>query len=147
MKKCAAFVAGLVMSAAVVSAAMTRAAPAPPPSAPPPERWEYGELMYIPAGRSVRVVAPAPGGPAPPLVAGPRATWAAGEEEVEAGTWEELAAKLKAPEGRKAESPAAPKLRVLNHLGRQGWELVAVTQPLTASATTVSTFVFKRKVR
>jgi len=59
-----------------------------------------------------------------------------------ASSWEDLAAKLKAPEAKSgATTVAAHRLRVLNHLGSQGWELISA-----GTGSTLSPWVFKRKV-
>jgi hypothetical protein len=65
--------------------------------------------------------------------------WITAAGEVEATSWEELAEKLKLPPARSGViTPAAHRLRVLNHLGGQGWELV--------SGGTAATSLFKRKI-
>src|SRR5438552_3836770 len=108
------------------SAGTASAAPAPRTA----DRWEYGEIHYISAGfrgRDADDVLPGrgprrgtprggfPGGgdtPAQPDQAAqldrPRVTvrWISAEGEVEASSWEELAAKLKVPAERVA--PASP---------------------------------------
>jgi hypothetical protein len=127
-----------------VGAGKAGAAPAPPPS----ERWEYAEISTT----STRMPARFGDGPARPGQADrlPRVrqtvvrfTTAAGE--VEAPSWEELAAKLKAPEAKAgAASASLQRLRLLNHLGSQGWELVSGAG---AWSTSTGTMLFKRKVR
>ncbi|MBI1914602.1 MAG: hypothetical protein HYS12_07670 [Planctomycetes bacterium] len=149
----------------VVVAGMTQAAPAPVPgqAAKPVEKWEYAEIHYssrifrggedgLPGGggRGGRGGG-APGGgaaPAQPVQAAqpalPRLTvrWVTGDGELLASSWEELAAKLKAPEAKPgATTLIAHKLRVLNHLGSQGWEMIS-----TGTGSTTSPWVFKRKV-
>jgi hypothetical protein len=61
---------------------------------------------------------------------------------VEAVSWEDLEVKLKVPAAKQAvSSAAAHKIRVLNHLGSQGWELVS-----GGASTASSASLFKRKV-
>jgi hypothetical protein len=144
-------------------------APAPGQGAKPAEKWEYAEIHHssrtfrggddeLPprGGRGARggqggfPGGGAPGGGAlpaqpaqPAQPARPRLTvrWVTGENEIEATSWEDLAAKLKAPEAKPgATTPVAHKLRVLNHLGSQGWEMVS------AGTGTSGIWVFKRKV-
>ncbi|MFO0811182.1 MAG: hypothetical protein U0746_21340 [Gemmataceae bacterium] len=143
MKACA-----ILAAMVTVGVAMTVANPVPPAADRVGDHWEYGEVTFHPIRVGVRVVAPA-GVPAPPpaAVGGGRAAWVTGDAEVEAESWEALATKLKVTEGPKSDNPATYKLRVLNHLGRQGWEMVSATQPTSPTATTVSTFVFKRKAK
>ena len=66
--------------------------------------------------------------------------------ENQAESWEDLAGKLKMPEGPKSDSATVNKLRVLNHLGRQGWEMVSAALPTTLSPAP-ATLVFKRKAK
>jgi hypothetical protein len=102
------------------------------------DRWEYAELHYSPAramkgggGRG----GPGGGGgfggggnaqPAPAAVL-TKATvrWITADGETEGEGWDGLAAKLKAPAAGKDAKPAAHKVKLLNHLGRDGWELVS----------------------
>jgi hypothetical protein len=65
--------------------------------------------------------------------------WITAAGEVDATSWEELAEKLKLPPARSGVvTPATQRLRVLNHLGAQGWEMV--------NGGTASSSVFKRRV-
>lgn len=80
-----------------------------------------------------------PDQPAQPVRPRTRVRWVTGDGEVEATSWEELASKLKAPEAKGTLSVAGHKVRVLNHLGNQGWELVS------AGTGSTSPWVFKRK--
>src|SRR5262249_5398843 len=50
--------------------------------------------------------------------------WITTEDEVEGNSWDDLAAKLKAPAARKEADKVTHKLRVFNQLGAEGWELV-----------------------
>jgi hypothetical protein len=67
-----------------------------------------------------------------------------GDDEVEASGWEDLATKIKAPAAKKGATPDAHRMKVLNHLGRQGWELVS-HHKLDGNGTAVWTF--KRRVK
>ena len=67
-----------------------------------------------------------------------------GDEEINARSWEELADKLKAPTPKKEGTPSVHKLRVLNRLGADGWELA---EHLGTDGTTgMATWTFKRRV-
>jgi hypothetical protein len=92
---------------------MSRSSAAPAP-ADKPVRWEYAELHY--RGPSF----PGPGQPAQP----PTIEWITTDEEIGGNSWDDLAAKLKAPAARKEANTMTHKLRVFNQLGADGWELV-----------------------
>jgi hypothetical protein len=142
----------LVWSAAAFAADEKKASPEPGPKVG--QKWEYAELHFTAAStRPVRGGMGAPGGaggaggaggvggPGAPggrvvRVAATTVRWVTGEGETEADGWEGLATKMKAPAAAKGATPVAHKLKLLNHLGAQGWELVS-------STTTVMTF--KRK--
>ena len=112
------------------------------------DRWEYAELHYTPA-RAARAAKGAwgngpngfggPAQPAPAAVAVTKASvrWITNDGETEGEGWDGLAAKLKAPAAGKDAKAVAHKVKLLNHLGREGWELVS---------TDGSTWTFKRKV-
>jgi hypothetical protein len=72
-------------------------------------------------------------------------TWITADEEVETTGWEEMAKKLKAPAGKKKASEASHKLRVLNRLGADGWEVIAHRPSESFSGAEV--WLFKRKVK
>ena len=95
-----------------------RAAPA---AVDKPPKWEYAELTFraVP-DRPAGVDADGKQVPAVPGYLSARWISAAGEVEVKG--WEELAAKLKAPELKKG-SAAYKRIQILNHLGGEGWEL------------------------
>jgi hypothetical protein len=103
----------------VLGGKVADAAPAPGDK---PVRYEYAELRwtryYIPAPA-------APGQKAPlapnPLIA---VRWTTATEELELKGWEELADRLKAPAPKKESPPTVHKLRVLNVLSADGWELL-----------------------
>ena len=81
---------------------------------------------------------------AAPAVATVTVRWATAEEEVQAESWEQLAEKLKAPAPKKEPTPTVHKLRVLNRLGADGWEIAEHTG--TDGTTGTATWVFKRRV-
>ena len=64
--------------------------------------------------------------------------WTTGEEEIEAKEWEELGDKLKAPSPKKESPSGVHKLRVLNKLSADGWEIL--DRPAGDPATGVWTF-------
>jgi len=119
------------------------AGPAAPALADKPPRWEYAELKFS------RVLAPPPGvvrqpGGGVPVAPQVVIRWSTAEEEVEEKGWEELADKLKAPAPKKEGSPATVhKLRVLNRLGADGWEVFEHTG--TDGTTGTATWLFKRR--
>jgi hypothetical protein len=141
-----------ILVAAVSAAALGLAAPVPvmPPGERTAERWEFCEVTFTPPGRNFGAIAIQGGNivppPQPPVQGVARAAWVTGEEEIEGGSWEELATKLKI-EGAKTDSAAVYKMRVLNHLGNKGWEMVSAAQPTTPLGSTVTTFVFKRRAK
>jgi hypothetical protein len=116
-----------------------------------PVRYEYAELSY---GRT----APAQpqlggggrgggqfggGGNAPGLVTIIR--WTTGEEEVEVQEWSELGDKLKAPPPKKESPQGVHRLRVLNKLSADGWEML--DRPLGESRAFSGTgWSFRRRV-
>jgi hypothetical protein len=114
--------------------------PAAPALGDKPVRYEYAELKY---GRAVGIAPVQPGG-AP---AGPRYTvhWVTADEDVEAGGWEDMANKLKAPAPKKdGGSVIQHKLRVLNRLSTDGWELIEHTG--TDGATGTANWTFRKRV-
>jgi len=123
----------------VLSATTTTAAPAPPPTRTV-EKFEYCEIQLIPTRRG------GPGGAQPAQMETIRLT--TGDEEIEVTSWEDLATKLKAPEGKKDSTATMHKMRVINFLGDQGWELVSCTQTSSpiASIGSMGSWSFKRKV-
>lgn len=86
-------------------------------------KWEYGELAVSrtfparPAGKD------ADGNDVPAVPAKTIIRWTTGAGDVSVNGWEELAEKLKAPV-KKEDSVSFQKIKVLNVLGTDGWELV-----------------------
>lgn len=138
------FAAALALAAlACLAARADEKKPSPEPGAKVGQKWEYAELQYSStvelngrgrggaganpfAGRGGRGGAGGGAGGAG-MAAQPKVTarWATAEGETEADSWEALAAKLKAPAAAKGAKVAAHRLKLLNHLGSQGWELVS----------------------
>jgi len=120
-----------------------------------PVRYEYAELSYgriLPdqpqfggGGRGGGQFGGQPGGGGP----GGRVTttikWTTGEEEVEVQEWSQLGDKLKAPAPKKENPQAVHKLRVLNKLSADGWEML--DRPLGESrAFSATGWSFRRRV-
>jgi hypothetical protein len=109
------------------------------------QRWEYAELHVQ---RPVAPLRLAPGGAVanPPPAPAPALTlrWSTGDEEIQADSWEQLAEKLKAPASKKEPTPTVHKLRVLNRLGADGWEIAEHTG--TDGTVGTATWVFKRRI-
>lgn len=115
-----------------LSAAALAADPEPPVR--PSARFQYAELVV---GRT-----PATTDGAGNRVPGKQVyRWVTSKGKVEGDSWEDLAKKLKVPEPPK-DAEVEHKLRVLDHLGRDGWEYVGV---LEEAATTRSTGFGKEK--
>jgi len=130
MRKLVTFLILTAVAALVVLVSRGPAAPAPSDHA---TRWEYAELIYRgtvpqpqalmgPGGRLGVVV----GGP-PPAVPQNTVTWITADEEVEAADWKALADKLKAPAKAESGNPTLHRLRVLNRLSADGWEIMEHT--------------------
>lgn len=171
------------LAIAALAAALTLALFVPRGSSAPalvekPVRYEYAELRYsrtLVAAPGARAAGPGgfqgggfqgnPGGAAlpggPGMPAAPAAEirtamrWTTGEEEVEVKEWEELADRLKAPAPKRASPATVHKLRVLNKLSADGWELMdrslggdaAVAPTFRDRAEAGSTLTFRRLVR
>jgi hypothetical protein len=121
--------------------------PAAPALGDKPTKWEYAELNIQRSTTGGLLLRPIqPGGAAPAPAPAPEITirFATGDEEVTARTWEELADKLKAPAAKKEGTPTVHKLRVLNRLGADGWELAEHTG--TDGTIGTANWVFKRKL-
>jgi hypothetical protein len=70
--------------------------------------------------------------------------WVTSEAEMDAENWQELAKKMKVALGKKKLSEAMYKMKVLNHLGANGWELVGF-EPQDNNPN-LSQWLFKRKI-
>ena len=146
--------AWLAFGAAIVASTFvgsSRAAPAPVPG----EKWEYAEISTSltatrgPGRFDDPRARPQPGQPDQPrrVVRQTMIRFATAEGEVEAASWQELATKLKAPEPKSGgTSAASQRLRVLNYLGSQGWEVVSGGGG-GAWSTSSSSLLLKRKAR
>lgn len=99
------------------------------------DRWEYAELHHTAGvlrgafggGGGVGGGGKGGGGGGGqvlPAKLKAKMTWVTGDGETEGESWDDLAAKLKAPAAKDAK-PAASKVKLLNYLGDQGWELVS----------------------
>jgi hypothetical protein len=87
-------------------------------------KWEYAELSYrVTPARAAGV--DADGKEIPAVPAGVAVRWTTGAGEVEAKSWAELAEKVKASGFKKDGSVAFQKIQILNHLGSEGWEVIA----------------------
>jgi hypothetical protein len=122
------------------------------------EQWEYAELQMstlsdragkgMPApvfgkggaaggpGGAAGGAGPGPAGLAAALARRTVVKWTTGDDELDGTGWDDLATKLKMPAAK--DGKPISKVKVLNHLGSEGWELVSSTG-------TVMTF--KRKVK
>src|SRR5262245_13140944 len=120
--------------------------PAAPALGDKPSKWEYAELNVArttAAGLLIRPVQPG-GAAAAPAPVEVTIRFATGDEEVTAKSWEELAEKLKAAAAKKEGTPTVHKLRVLNKLGADGWELAEHTG--TDGTAGTANWVFKRRL-
>ena len=107
-------------------------------------RWEYAELHVQRAAVVIRPLPIAPGGAAAaPAQVNLTIRWSTLDEEITAESWEQLAEKLKAPASKKEGGPNVHKLRVLNRLGADGWEMAEHTG--TDGTTGTANWVFKRR--
>jgi hypothetical protein len=102
----------------------------------PPGAFPGGPVPGLPGPAGV-----APGGP-PGFAAHTTVRWTTGEEELTFKDWEELADKLKAPSAKKDSPPTVHKLRVLNKLSADGWEVL--DRPAADAAS--GTWTFRRRV-
>ena len=130
-----------------------------------PVRYEYAELQFSRSFGGPPGGWPAVGAPLPPAVAGPGGPgvgfpppalapapgmaanttirWTTAEEQVEVKEWSELADKLKAAEPKKESPATVHKLRVLNKLSADGWEVM--DRPLFDSGSP-GTVAFRRRL-
>jgi hypothetical protein len=142
------FVVDVLAGALALVTFVPRGTTAPALSDKPP-RYEYAELSY---GRVAE--RPPPGGmvgvgqggvPAAVPTTRTIIKWTTGEEEVEVQEWSELGDKLKAPAPKKESPQSVHRLRVLNKLSADGWEML--DRPLGESRAFSGTgWSFRRRV-
>jgi hypothetical protein len=70
--------------------------------------------------------------------------WATAEAEAEGTDWADLGDKLKAPAAKKDAAAVALKLRVLDRLGADGWEVYA--QAGSDATANYATWSLKRRL-
>jgi hypothetical protein len=132
------------VAAAVVALASLSGSGAAAPALPDkPVKWEYAELVSRSAATR-KGFAPADDAPQP-QPAPPAVRFVTADEEITAANWGELAEKLKAPAAKKGATAATHRLRILNHLGAEGWELVPTSGP-GSGFSAAGTMLFKRRV-
>lgn len=127
---------------------VTSQSPAVPLPSDKPVKWENAELIMRSTAVRAKGFAPAdgaqpeqPGQPATPAM-----RWVTSDGEITAKNWEELAEKLKAPLDKKETTAASHKLRVLNQLNADGWEMVGQPPTNTGfSTTSAGSWMFKRR--
>jgi len=131
---------GLILASIIGLGLFASRGPAAPALTDKPVKWEYAELQYRafgpqqaammgPGGRIGVVVggAPAGGGPGPGMpAAAPQPTpivFVTADEEIQAPDWKAMADKLKAPAAKGEGSGDMHRLRILNRLSADGWEV------------------------
>lgn len=145
-------VVSLVAGALALGLLVPRGSSAPALGDKPPH-FQFAELRYfspmpVPAGMAVPGRLGAPGVPPQAAAAVPpggphvQAKWSTVTEETEGASWEDLANKLKAPAGKAEGSVTVHKLRVLNWLSAQGWEMLDHQVP----DVTNTVWAFRRRV-
>jgi ABC-type Fe3+ transport system substrate-binding protein len=85
-----------------------------------PVRWEYAELGF----KQTVIPQPAQPGANPGGFLKTTLVWSREGEEIEGKNWKELADNLKAQQLKGESSATRERLRVLNRIGAEGWELV-----------------------
>ena len=134
----------LVLLAVVALLFACSGGPAAPALGDKAPRWEYAELHVQRAAVVIRPL-PAAGLPAPaPAAVNMTIRWSTQDEEIMAESWEQLAEKLKAPASKKEGTANVHKLRVLNRLGADGWEMAEHTG--TDGTAGTANWVFKRRL-
>jgi hypothetical protein len=121
----------LILAAVVALGVLVSRGPAAPALADKPVKWEYAELLYSrgapamnPGMAAQRLVGPGGVAPvAPPAAAPTTVWWFTADEEIEATDWKALADKLRAPAAKNDGSQTMHRLRVLNRLSADGWEI------------------------
>jgi hypothetical protein len=119
----------LSLTTLLLAAALSSAAPA---LAEKPPRWEYAELTFRNvAGRPKGV--DADGNEVAAVPPSMLIKWVSGAGEMTVKSWEELAQKLKLPDVKTDGSAALQKIRMLNALGGEGWELMEQQQSASSA--------------
>jgi hypothetical protein len=121
MKRLLAIAVAASFVALSVSSERSSAVPAPGPEKEKHAKWEYGILT---TNRGYN--------------------WNGPEGEVTARSWKELAEKLKAAVTVEKPNDLVLHAAVLNHLGKQGWELVSHSDGVGEFP--IRTTVFKRRI-
>jgi hypothetical protein len=115
-----------------------------------PVRYEYAELGYVrvavPQAAGGQLGGQPGGGGFAPAAIRMVVRWTTGEEEVEVADWAELGDKLKAPAPKKESPPSVHRLRVLNKLSADGWELLDRSLGELRSGPAGSAMSFRRRV-
>jgi hypothetical protein len=111
-----------------------------------PVRYEYAELGFARVVRGPGAGANFGGQPGgAPVPARTTIRWTTGDEEIEVAEWSELGDKLKAPAPKKDSPESVHRLRVLNKLSADGWEML--DRPLGESRAFSGTgWSFRRRV-
>jgi len=138
----------VVVLAAIVALGLdVSRGPAAPALPDKPIKFEYAELTgRVPLAGTwpAAMAAPAPrqvGPGALPLAAAPGLLlrWTTADDEIEVADWQELANKLKAPAAKKEGSMTMHRLRVMNRLSEEGWEVY--------ERTSTHNWTFRRRVQ
>lgn len=133
---------GLTATGLLISVILAAAAPAPEPAVKGADKWEYCEIQARETAAEKGGVA----GAGQPLVPW-TVRWITAGDMVETLGWEDMATMMKAPPPAKKDAPPLThKMRVMNYLGSEGWEMVSYHKPAGAGAAAVSVWIFKRKV-
>jgi hypothetical protein len=132
----------LILAALIPAQFAASAEPEPEPAPRPAARWQYAELRQQ---QSAVVIAP----DGTRTQGKPAFSWSTSSAKVSADGWDEMAKKLKAPAAKDPE--ANHRLRVMDALGAQGWELVSVEPPAAAARAAAGVrggtmWLFKRRL-
>jgi hypothetical protein len=104
---------------------------------------EYGELRYT---ANLLVREGQPGQPKPQPVRQVTANWYTAAGAVEAKEWKDLGDKLRAPGAKDDASPLALRLRVLDRLGADGWEVYEHERPANGFGGSTETWMLRRRL-
>ena len=114
------------LTAVVALGSFASRVPAAPALADRPVRYEFAELSYSHGNRSNPAFVPGQQG-VPQVIPFISARFSTSDEEIEGNSWEDLANRLKAPSPKKESPATVHKLRVLNKLNADGWEVIERT--------------------